>query len=89
MTRYRMKHQDERLVDSREHFTFNDPAHPTGVWVRNELYHHYLPGDVVRHDVAAPGIGHITYRIVRCDEQGAWGVVIDNTVRDLTPEETR
>lgn len=79
----------ESLVESRTHFDFNDPTHPAGVQVPNPLYRHLLPGDVVQYEVAAPGRGRITYRITRTDEQGAWGVMTANTVREMTAEEVR
>lgn len=48
---------------------------------------YYHVGDKVRHTVSAPGIGFVEYLITRMDEKGIWGVVIANTVRELTPEE--
>jgi len=80
---------DEVLVDSRQHYTFNDPDFPEGHLVRNAHYQHLLPGDICKHSVAAPGYGHVTYRITRTDEQGAWGVVIENTVRIARAEDER
>jgi len=80
---------EEVLVDAREHYTFNDPDFPQGHLVVNEHYRNLLAGDTCRHDVAAPGYGHITYRITRTDEQGAWGIVIENTVRIASAGEER
>lgn len=39
------------------------------------------PGDVVQHDVGAPGYGFLRYRVTRVDSDGAWGVRIGGYVR--------
>jgi hypothetical protein len=42
-------------------------------------------GDVVRVMVQAPAIGYIDYRVTRIDAQGIYGVVVQNTVREIYP----
>lgn len=32
------------------------------------------------HHAGAPGVGHVTYAITRIDEEGAWGIEIENTM---------
>jgi hypothetical protein len=71
----------ESLVDSRRHFVHEGDG---GRFVDNPHYASHVVGERVTHDVAAPGRGHVTYRITRVDESGAWGVVETSTVRDLT-----
>lgn len=44
-------------------------------------------GQLVTHSMAAPGTGHITYKVTRVDEQGAWGTVVEDTSRILTRRE--
>lgn len=41
-------------------------------------------GTELVHDVAAPGIGRITYVIAHIDKSGVYGVMTENTVRELT-----
>jgi len=72
----------ERLVDAREHFVLD--GNGGGERVTNPDYQHRQVGDLVVHSVAAPGTGLVTYRITRLDNEGAWGVVVNNSVRDLT-----
>jgi len=36
------------------------------------------------YDVSAPCCGRVVYRITKIDERGAWGVLVSNTVRELT-----
>lgn len=46
-------------------------------------------GQRVRHQVAAPGCGHVTRRVTRIDADGAWAVVVESTVRIMTIDEVR
>ena len=61
--------------------------------VSNDQYilamQNYKIGDKVRLFVSAPGIGHYDYQITRMDETGIWGIVVESTARELTPEEVR
>jgi hypothetical protein len=45
------------------------------------------PGDTMRQPVAAPGIGTIVWRVTRIDKRGAWGVISENTAREMTATE--
>lgn len=74
--------QNERLIDSRETFTFYDNA-PGGFMSPNAHYRNYAVGDIVTHFVAAPGTGRVVYRVTRIDDKGAWGVVVEDTVREM------
>jgi hypothetical protein len=43
-------------------------------------------GQQIRVDAAAPGYGHTIYRITEIDDQGnAWGVVVEDTIKELQP----
>ncbi len=55
----------------------------------NPHFRDFAVGEIVRYGVAAPGIGSIAYRITRIDAEGAWGQVVENTVRELTAAEVR
>lgn len=44
-------------------------------------------GDVVTAYAGAPGTGHISHRITRMDTSGVYGVVVENTMRELDPSE--
>lgn len=60
---------------------------------RSEVYEEYTRtrkvGDVVRAYAGAPGTGHVDHRITRIDDTGVYGVVVEDTIRELTPEEVR
>lgn len=47
----------------------------------------YQRGQKVVHYAGAPGTGSITYEIVRIDQDGAWGIIVSNTMRILTEAE--
>lgn len=49
----------------------------------------YPPGKKFVACASGPGIGHRAYEITRHDEEGAWGVLVEDTVRELTVEEVR
>lgn len=44
-------------------------------------------GDEICIHVSAPGTGHILYSITHIDEHGIYGVIVENTVRELTADE--
>jgi hypothetical protein len=74
----------ERLVDARQHYVHDGDG---GAFVDNRHFAGHDVGDIITHDVAAPGTGRVVYRITRVDDRGAWGVVVSSTVRDLTAAE--
>ena len=78
----------ERLVDSRRHFV-HDPLGDSGRMVDNPHFRNLQVGAEISMSVAAPGYGSITYRITRVDTDGAWGIVVKNTVRIMTAAEAR
>lgn len=47
------------------------------------------PGEEVCVSAAAPGTGRTVYRITRVTDKAVFGVIIDDTVRILSPCETR
>jgi hypothetical protein len=49
----------------------------------------YVVGGTVTQHAGAPGIGSVTYEITRIDQTGVYGKEIENTIRELTPEEVR
>ena len=44
-------------------------------------------GTILHHDAGAPGIGFTREMITRTDSTGVYGVLIEDTMRTLTPEE--
>ena len=64
-----------------------------GVVCREVPYECYLDlvGRQLPHRVCAwaggPGTNRIIHEITRVDDTGAWGWVVENTIRELTPEE--
>lgn len=47
----------------------------------------YPKGGTYTVHVSAPGTGRVVYVVTDVDEDGLWGVQIENSVRMLTPEE--
>lgn len=47
----------------------------------------YHIGQKIRTFAGAPGIGHTDYQITRINRRGVWGIVIENTMREMTAEE--
>jgi hypothetical protein len=76
----------EVLLYGPEVLTYNDPEHPDGIVVPSEMYedamYNHKVGDIVRHEVGAPGIGYVKYRITRMDETGIYAVVVKSTARE-------
>jgi len=79
------------LVEHRFVYSFNHPDAvkdgPDAKPVREERTIDCAVGEEVTHSASAPGTGKVTYRITRIDEEGAWGFVIANSVRELTVAE--
>ena len=46
-----------------------------------------IVGDEISMFAAAPGTGRMVYKITRMDESGVFGVITENTMRDLHPSE--
>lgn len=46
-------------------------------------------GDIVRHELSAPGYGYREYRITRIDERGVWAVFVNDQGGMLTVEMVR
>jgi len=46
-------------------------------------------GNRITESSAAPGIGSITWEVTRIDERGIWGIVVENSIREMTPAEAR
>lgn len=44
-------------------------------------------GDKIVSFAAAPGCGRIVHQITRIDDTGIYGIEIENTIRELKPEE--
>lgn len=73
-----------RLVESRTHYC-HDESHPAGgYYMDNPEFARVKVGDEVCHDVAAPGYGRRVYRITAIDAKGAWGILVKDTVGELT-----
>ncbi len=79
-------------------FSYNwssgDPRHgKVGREIEYSIYQDAMKnrsvGDVIRHHAAAPGVGHVDYRLIRLDETGVYGEEIENTIRELHSEEVR
>lgn len=72
-------------------FTFNNPSYPEGVEVKYDLYEEAMAtkkvGDLITHQASAPGCGYTTYRITRMGPNGVFGVIVENTMRVMDPEE--
>lgn len=49
----------------------------------------YRVGDTAVFSAAAPGCGQQTFIITRKDDSGLYGIEIENTMRVMSPEETR
>lgn len=50
----------------------------------------FVVGQTVSYDAAAPGIGRVIYKVTRVDDNGrAYGVLIENTMREMTAKEAR
>lgn len=45
-------------------------------------------GRIIRHDMAAPGIGSVKYRVVKVDDEGVHAHKLEDTSRILEPHET-
>ncbi len=78
----------ERLVEHRVYYSFDAGSiEPT----KHEVSPEELSpiGSSVVGFAGAPGIGWQEWLITRHDEQGAWGRLVRDTTRILTPEETR
>jgi hypothetical protein len=49
----------------------------------------YHRGHRYQAHVAAPGIGYREYKVTRIDRDGLWGVLLRDTVRELTADDVR
>lgn len=76
------------LVEPAQHAVI-DAVTETWSYVPNVSIEALRVGQEVTHFVAAPGYGRHTYRIVRIDEQGAWGVSLKNGVREFSAGSAR
>lgn len=89
------------LIYSRTSFSFNhetDDRHTCGKPQGGEpaclmddsaYIARYKVGDNFGGFVAAPGTGERVYRITKINARGIWGVLIKDTVRELTIEEVK
>lgn len=72
---------------------YDEPCGDEGQMVPYALYDEVMRnrhvGDELTFYAGAPGTGSITHRITRMDETGVYGVVVSNTIRELTPAEVR
>lgn len=83
-----------KLIYPKTVFSYNwpegDPRHlKEGRMVPNELYEQAVVGKAECIWAGAPGTGRILYLITRKDERGAWGIVLEDTIRELRPSEVR
>lgn len=77
----------ERLLISRHGYRFEGGADsPTRFDCSEKIARHPV-GDHYVVWAGAPGVGRTVYLVTRVDEGGAWGVVLSDTVRELTPAE--
>lgn len=51
---------------------------------RSEEIKDIKPGDTLSIDAASPGTGKWTYTITKVDNEGVWGFLISDTVRELS-----
>lgn len=67
---------------------YDSPGSQEGRMVPYDLYEdsvrRHKVGDVITHEVAAPGIGRVQYRVTRIDSSGVWAAEVSNTSRELT-----
>lgn len=74
-------------------WSYNGPDGPMDEPVEKpyECYLHTVAtkkvGDTLCAYAGAPGTGRVVHRITRIDETGVYGIVIENTIRELEPWE--
>lgn len=84
------QHVKEVEIMAREGPTYEPAGSENRVKVdRSDEIAKYKIGAKFAAEVAAPGTGRIVYRITRIDVHGMCGVVIEDTSRDLRPDEVR
>lgn len=85
----------ERKIYPRRVITYNAPHSDgdTPVEIDNELYLETVRtkkvGDLVVAHAGAPGTGRLVERITRIADDAIYGVVVEDTIRDLKPWEVQ
>lgn len=82
--------EQEVLIATPVAYSFNEwdgSDGKTPVKIPCSFYGMYEVGDITFSDAAAPGTGRIVHRVTRKDETGLYGVVVENTIREMEPWE--
>lgn len=74
----RRMYAEELIVPRRSHGSPEDNSR----WIER-----YKVGEVFVADAGAPGTGHRSWKVTRIDAEGLWGIILEDTIRELEPWE--
>lgn len=79
-----------KLIEPRFSYGYDYVSNPDGeptTFDNSKHIDHYQFGDKITHWASAPGIGKWVYEVIQVDQEGIWGILLEDTVRELTAEE--
>lgn len=74
----RRTYAEELILPRRSHGIPEDNSR----WIER-----YKVGEVFVSEAGAPGTGHRSWKVIRIDAEGLWGILLQDTIRELEPSE--